>query len=725
MFKKLSLKFKILMIIIPLGLALLGTSAYIIRDFSNQEKQMEGLALVADSFDDFGKLIGHLQTERGKSGQYLNKKITLDELKDHRKHKTDPQIQEGGKMLTLISFIPENKKELEKTLGEIDVIRKKVDNNGVTALEMIAAYSEIIQQLLVGEGQAAALYSGKGIESKLGSITLVESLKEAIGLSRVSFTSIFAADLPLSFQNIAKAEYTEAAIDVIASSSALKLMPTLHEKTRSILASAEWKNIEKDLDKVMERGAKGGYEVDSKDFFSRMTSVIDKFSAVLTIERQAILNLAENETSKAHRIFNLVVMGLIIAISGLIIFAYAVMRDLVQREAEELITSIASGRSFSMVENSPTCTMMCDPHGTLIYMNKSAIENFKRLQVWLPEKVDNLLGKNIDFFHKNPEVQRRIISDPKKLPYKAICTCGPEKLELLITGSVDSDGKYLGTAVSWSIVTARVGLINDLTKSAGDLAGAASNVFTISSNLSAAAEETSAQANTASVASEEVNAGVQTVASNMEEMVAAIKEITKTTNEAASMTNEAMRLAKNTNKIINQLGESSMDIGNVIKVISSIAQQTNLLALNATIEAARAGEAGKGFAVVANEVKELAKQTAIATSEITKKIETIQSDSKSAIDAIAEITVAIEKVNGYTGNIAASVEEQAATTHEVTRIVTESAEGVKQINENISQVSQAASNTGKDAENAQRAAKGVGDIAELLTSYVQRLQVEV
>jgi hypothetical protein len=166
-----------------------------------------------------------------------------------------------------------------------------------------------------------------------------------------------------------------------------------------------------------------------------------------------------------------------------------------------------------------------------------------------------------------------------------------------------------------------------------------------------------------------------------------------------------------------------MDIGNVIKVISSIAQQTNLLALNATIEAARAGEAGKGFAVVANEVKELASQTGKATQEITKKIETIQSDSKNAVDAIAEISGAIEKINGYTGNIAASVEEQAATTNEVTRIISESAEGVKQISENIVQVSQAAANTGKDAGKALEAAKVVGRIAETLEQQTEKLKI--
>jgi methyl-accepting chemotaxis protein len=166
-----------------------------------------------------------------------------------------------------------------------------------------------------------------------------------------------------------------------------------------------------------------------------------------------------------------------------------------------------------------------------------------------------------------------------------------------------------------------------------------------------------------------------------------------------------------------------MDIGNVIKVISSIAQQTNLLALNATIEAARAGEAGKGFAVVANEVKELAKQTGTATQDITKRIENIQGDTKSAVDAIAQIREAIEKINGYAGNIAASVEEQAATTNEVTRIVTESAEGVKQINENISQVSEAAANTGKDALKAQEASKTIAEISQALEGFVAKIDV--
>ena len=419
----------------------------------------------------------------------------------------------------------------------------------------------------------------------------------------------------------------------------------------------------------------------------------------------------------------MIISGIIFALvlgGGLALF---VLKNIAAEQSKAAITMAAAMKSHSMIHSSPINIMTATPDGQMNYMNEASVNQLKKLQQFLPEKAENLVGRSIDILHKNPAVQKRIIADPKNLPHRAVISVGPETLNLLVGAIIDDNGKYLGPMVTWDVVTDKVELVRNLAKASDDLALAANNVLNISSNLSASAEETSAQSNTASIASEEVNAGVQAVAQNMEQMVDAIKQITKTTSEAASMTNEAMGMAKNTNQIINKLGDSSMDIGNVIKVISSIAQQTNLLALNATIEAARAGEAGKGFAVVANEVKELANQTAKATNEIIKKIETIQTDSKNAIHAISEISDAIDKVNGFTSNIAAAVEEQAATTNEVTRVVTESAIGVKQINENISQVSIAATNTGKDAGSAHGAAKGVGDIAIQLKDYVTRLKV--
>jgi len=409
--------------------------------------------------------------------------------------------------------------------------------------------------------------------------------------------------------------------------------------------------------------------------------------------------------------------------SGKTVKVIKIASDITAQKLESFKIETEMQRYTQMIEKSPINTLFSTPEGKLIYMNEASARTLKKLEKLLPDRVENLTGKMIDIFHRRPEVQRKIISDPRNLPHKAIIKLGEESLDLLVSGISDLNGKYLGAMVTWDLVTDKVQLVSALTQNADELSKSAINLTAISNSLSASAEETSAQANTASVASEEVNAGVQTVATSMEEMVASIKEITKTTNESSQMSNEAMKMAKSTNSIINQLGQSSTDIGNVIKVISSIAQQTNLLALNATIEAARAGDAGKGFAVVANEVKELAKQTAKATDDITKKIEAIQTDAKEAVSAIGNISNAIEKLNGYAGNIAAAVEEQAATTNEVTRIVTESAEGVKQINQNISQVSVAASSTGKDASSAQEASKTLSNIAAILTQYVNKLQV--
>ena len=186
---------------------------------------------------------------------------------------------------------------------------------------------------------------------------------------------------------------------------------------------------------------------------------------------------------------------------------------------------------------------------------------------------------------------------------------------------------------------------------------------------------------------------MQTVSTATEEMSASIKEISKNASEAAEVASSAARLAGTTNATMTKLSESSAEIGNVIKVITSIAEQTNLLALNATIEAARAGEAGKGFAVVANEVKELAKETAKATEDIGAKVEAIQNDAKGAVLAIDEITTVIGRINDIQNTIASAVEEQTGTTNEISRNISETAKGSSDIASNITGVATAAKET--------------------------------
>ena len=258
---------------------------------------------------------------------------------------------------------------------------------------------------------------------------------------------------------------------------------------------------------------------------------------------------------------------------------------------------------------------------------------------------------------------------------------------------------------------------------AGSVTTSASELISVSHQMAGNAEETATQANIVSAASEQVTQNINTVSSATEQMQTSIREIAKNSNEAARVAKHAVDVAQTTNLTITKLGASSTEIGNVIKVITSIAQQTNLLALNATIEAARAGEAGKGFAVVANEVKELAKQTAKATEEISKKIEAIQADTGGAVKAIDEIGSIINQINDITNSIASAVEEQTVTTNEISRSVGEAASGSSEISRNISGVAVAAQGTTRGALDSQHAAEALSKMAEQLAEVVARFKV--
>ncbi len=255
------------------------------------------------------------------------------------------------------------------------------------------------------------------------------------------------------------------------------------------------------------------------------------------------------------------------------------------------------------------------------------------------------------------------------------------------------------------------------------LAGAAEELTATASQMSAGAEQTHAQANLVSEGSEVVSQNVQTVSAAAEELSASIREIAKNASEAARVATTAADVAQQTNGTIAKLGESSAEIGKVIKVITSIAQQTNLLALNATIEAARAGEAGKGFAVVANEVKDLARETAVASEDISAKIEAIQADTAGAVDAIARISEIIASINDIQQTIASAVEEQTATTNEIARNVSVAAEGASNITGNVAGVAEVAQATLGGAADTERAAAELARMASELQSIVAQFRI--
>lgn len=244
-------------------------------------------------------------------------------------------------------------------------------------------------------------------------------------------------------------------------------------------------------------------------------------------------------------------------------------------------------------------------------------------------------------------------------------------------------------------------MFGDIRQNVTNLDGASSDLSAISDQMTAgteatasrsslvatAAEEMSSNQSSIAAAMEQASVNINMVASATEEMSSTINEIARNSSKAKEITSIAVNYSQKASERVNQLGKAANEINKVTEVITEISEQTNLLALNATIEAARAGEAGKGFAVVANEIKDLAKQTAAATLDIKTKIQGVQEATGVTVKEIEEIGTVITDVDQIVTTIATAVEEQTATTNEISKNVQEASQGIAEVNENVAQSS--------------------------------------
>jgi methyl-accepting chemotaxis protein len=258
--------------------------------------------------------------------------------------------------------------------------------------------------------------------------------------------------------------------------------------------------------------------------------------------------------------------------------------------------------------------------------------------------------------------------------------------------------------------------------SSAKLGQASRTLASVSTQLEQAAGTTALQAGAVSESSGEVSGSVDTMSSATEQMGTSIREIAEQTATAAQVAAEAARSASITSESMTRLSEASVEIGDIVKVITSIAEQTNLLALNATIEAARAGAAGKGFAVVATEVKQLAQETGQATDDITAKILAIQTLTGDAARAIHDITGVIERIDENQSMIAAAVEEQSATTGEISRSVVDAAAGAAQISANVAAIAASADATSAGADATRGSAEELFALADDVNALISRFR---
>ncbi|MCK6418382.1 MAG: methyl-accepting chemotaxis protein [Alphaproteobacteria bacterium] len=399
---------------------------------------------------------------------------------------------------------------------------------------------------------------------------------------------------------------------------------------------------------------------------------------------------------------------------GQLVNSFVKLRDVVNN----------SFKLSQMVEEMPMNIMMADAKQEfkITYCNKQAMAQLTALEQYLPCKASEVIGSSFDRFHKSPVHQRAMLSDPSNLPHTARIKVGPESILLKVNAINDRHGNYIGPVAAWTVVTAQeqiatefeqnvMGVVEIVGSSAQELSNA-------SRSLTTAAERTSERSTSVAASAEQASANVQAVASAAEELSASIREISEQVSRSTQVSQQAKERANETTVKVSSLEQSVRRIGDVVTLISEIAEKTNLLALNATIEAARAGEAGKGFAVVANEVKSLATQTAKATQEISDHIHGVQRSTEEAVRSIHEISGIIDQMAEISTAVSSAVEEQGAATQEIARNVQEASTGTREVSTNIVTVNVAAAETGQVSEM-------VAHSAHDLTSQSARLKDSV
>ena len=243
--------------------------------------------------------------------------------------------------------------------------------------------------------------------------------------------------------------------------------------------------------------------------------------------------------------------------------------------------------------------------------------------------------------------------------------------------------------------------------------------------LTRTADTTQSLSNQVAGASEEASQNMQSVASATEELSASVDEIGKRVRESNRIAEAAVLQAEQTDGRIGKLSRAAQQIGDVVKLITAIAEQTNLLALNATIEAARAGEAGRGFAVVASEVKSLASQTARATDEISSHISGMQSATQESVAAIKEIGGTIGQISEIASSIATAVEQQGSATQEIARSVQNVAQGTQEAAANVMQVNRGATETGSASEEVLNSARSLSSESTRLREELDRFMANI
>ena len=673
------LRGRILILALIPFLAFIATTGWIIADRIKTAQVLERMDHIAALGADIGALVHEMQTERGMSSVFVDSKGSrfAAEIQVQRQKTDAKQAQLMASISTTMSQMEgsDTASLLQKSTDQIKRLpemRRAIDQQSVMAGDVISYYTSVVTSLMsVFDGMIAMTPNAEMVRDVVG-YTEILGLKESAGRERATLARVFATG---SFNEEALSRYmrfsaAQETYESIVNSVASPEVRTAYAQTLKGDSVDGVKAVRQQLNASLVNSQP--LTIKPEDWFALASSRINLLKQVEDVAANALTNhvrVSRNQAqTQSMEMMILVAVILTCVVMLSMVMIGSVVPPLIA--ATKAMHKLASGERTVDI---PGITMR-DEIGKI--------------------------AKAIQFFK-----ERLIVSDLQSAK-----------------GWVENEEQILALERKERMIGEfDVGMAEFLSR----LGQAATDLHRMSNIMSEAAGSTSQQATQVAVASEQASTNVQTVAAAAEELTSSISEISRQVLHSAAISQGASQSARHAETVVGELAETANKIGEVVGLIKLIAGQTNLLALNATIEAARAGEAGKGFAVVANEVKDLANQTAQATEEITRQVQSVQTHTQDAVEVIQGIVKVIDEVRQIASGIASAVEEQSAATNEIARNVEQAAAGTAEVTSSANNVQQTADQTRQAASQVLQASNQMAADSESLRANVEHFLVTV